>query len=104
MFNLTPMVRNLLLINLGVFLIEYLIRIDFAGIFGLRYVLADSFAPYQFVTYMFVHGSVMHLFGNMFALIIFGNLLERFWGPTRFLIFYMITGIGAGVLYATVDF
>lgn len=104
MFNLTPMVRNLLLINLGVFLIEYLIRIDFAGIFGLRYVLADSFAPYQFVTYMFVHGSFMHLFGNMFALIIFGNLLERFWGPKRFLIFYMITGIGAGVLYATIDF
>ncbi len=98
------MVRNLLLINVGIFLIENMLRMDFANAFGLRYILADSFAPYQFVTYMFVHGNFMHLFGNMFALLIFGNMLERFWGPQRFLIFYMATGIGAGILYAGIDF
>lgn len=104
MFNLTPMVRNLLIANLVVFFLESILHMDFAAIFGLRYIMADSFAPYQFVTYMFVHGSFMHLFGNMFALLIFGNLLERFWGPKRFLFFYMVTGIGAGVLYAAIDY
>lgn len=104
MFNLTPMVKNLLIVNLVVFFLESILKMDFAVTFGLRYILADSFVPYQFITYMFVHGGFMHLFGNMFALIIFGNMLERFWGPKRFLFFYMVTGIGAGLLYATIDY
>lgn len=87
MFNLTPMVKNLLIVNLVVFFLESILKMDFAATFGLRYILADSFAPYQFITYMFVHGGFMHLFGNMFALIIFGNMLERFWGPKKFLFF-----------------
>jgi membrane associated rhomboid family serine protease len=60
--------------------------------------------PHQFVTYMFLHGGWGHLFGNMFGLFIFGPLLEQFWGPKRFLIFYFFTGIGAGLLHSGVSY
>ncbi|MEM7550265.1 MAG: rhomboid family intramembrane serine protease [Bacteroidota bacterium] len=102
--NLTPTVKNLLLINFVVYLMGSFVSIDFVDIFGLRFILAESFAPYQFFSYMFVHGSFFHIFGNMFALLIFGPMLERFWGPQKFLIFYMATGLGAGVLYGVADY
>ena len=59
--------------------------------------------PYQFVTYMFLHGNIGHIFSNMFGLIIFGPMLERIWGARRFLIFYFVTGIGAGLLFSAID-
>jgi membrane associated rhomboid family serine protease len=102
--NLTPVVKNLLMLNFGIFLIGSFVNVDFVNLFGLRFVLSDFFAPYQFFTYMFIHGSFYHILGNMFALFIFGPLLERFWGPQRFLIFYMATGLGAGILYGVADF
>jgi membrane associated rhomboid family serine protease len=52
---------------------------------------------------MFLHGSLGHLFSNMFGLFMFGPLLERMWGPKRFLIFYFVTGVGAGLLFAGID-
>lgn len=102
--NLTPVVKNLLLANVLIFALSGLIRIDLVDIMGLRYALADEFAPHQLITYMFMHGGWGHLFSNMFALFIFGPLLERFWGPKKFFLFYMITGIGAGILYGMVNF
>ncbi len=102
--RLTPVVRNLLIINVVILAFEQILKIDLSHWFGLRYVLADSFKPYQFVTYMFLHGGWFHLISNMFALFIFGPLLEQFWGPKRFLIFYMITGVGAGILWSTIDY
>src|SRR5690606_28901765 len=62
------------------------------------------FAPYQFFTYMFAHGSFMHLFSNMLSLFFLGPLLESFWGSNRFLIFYIVTGIGAAVIYTGIEF
>ncbi|SDK68264.1 Rhomboid family protein [Catalinimonas alkaloidigena] len=109
-FQLTPVVKNLLLINVVLFGFDYLLgdswltRGILANILGLRYLLADTFHIYQFVTYMFVHADFSHLFFNMFGLLIFGPMLERFWGAKRFLIFYMVTGIGAGLLYSGVNF
>jgi membrane associated rhomboid family serine protease len=104
MFNLTPMVKNILLINVVVFLLSSLIEVDMVDILGLRYIHAESFKPYQFFSYMWMHGGFMHLFGNMLAVLVFGPMLERVWGPTRFLAFYLITGIGAGVLYGAINY
>jgi len=102
--RLTPVVKNLLIVNIALLLIPNILSIDLGNLFGLRYILAEQFQPYQFITYMFLHGNFGHLLGNMFALFIFGPMLERFWGAKRFFIFYMVTGVGAGLLYGVVDF
>jgi membrane associated rhomboid family serine protease len=102
--RLTPVVKNLLIVNIALLLLGSVVSIDLGDIFGLRYIFAESFQPYQFITYMFFHGGFGHLLGNMFALFIFGPLLEKFWGSKRFFFFYMATGIGAGLLYGAIDF
>ena len=104
MMRITPMVKNILIINAAIYLIQYLFSLPFADWLGLRVIFAKDFQPYQFVTYMWVHGGFYHLFGNMFAVFIFGPLLEQVWGSKRFLTFYLICGIGAGVLYGAADF
>lgn len=70
----------------------------------LRPFQSDYFMPHQLFTYMFLHGGWGHLFSNMFGLFIFGPLLEQFWGPKKFLIFYLFTGVGAGVLHAGITY
>ena len=102
-FSMLPVVvKNLLIINALFFLstlaFETQLNVDLANILGLHYPLSDDFRPWQLVSYMFMHGNFMHLFFNMFALWMFGNTLENYWGPKRFLIYYMITGIGAGIV------
>ncbi|MCX6244224.1 MAG: rhomboid family intramembrane serine protease [Bacteroidetes bacterium] len=97
---LPPVVKNLLIINGLFFLATFSLNyygIDIEKMFGLYYVASPSFRPYQFVTYMFVHANVAHIFFNLFALWMFGYLLENVWGSKRFLIFYMFTGIGAAI-------
>ncbi len=103
MFSLTPLVRNLLILNVAFFIIDAYI-IPLIPVFALRSLLSPAFLPFQFVTYMFLHGGFGHLFSNMFGLIIFGPMLERIWGPKRFLIFYFVTGIGAGLLFSGIDY
>lgn len=106
-FSLLPLVvKNLLIIN-GLFFLTTLVlqtqvNYDLSDTLGLHYPLSDDFQPWQLVSYMFMHGSFMHLFFNMFALWMFGNTLENHWGPKRFLIYYMITGIGAGIIQIAV--
>lgn len=102
--RLTPIVKNLLIINIGIYLIQSFLNFNFVEFGGLRYIFADSFRPYQFFTHLFIHGGLGHLFGNMFALFIFGPLLERFWGSQRFLVFYLVTGLGAALLYSAINF
>lgn len=102
--NLGPVVRNLLIINVLVFFLGEILRMDFSEIFGLRNFQADSFKPYQAITYMFLHSNLGHLFSNMFGLFMFGSMLERIWGPKRFLFFYFFTGIGAGLLYLGINY
>lgn len=102
-FSLLPLVvKNLLIIN-GLFFLTALVlqtqlNYDLSDKLGLHYPLSDDFQPWQLVSYMFMHGSFMHLFFNMFALWMFGNTLENHWGPKKFLIYYMVTGIGAGII------
>ena len=105
---LPPVVKNLLIINGILFLASYVfgnnMGIDLGNLLGLHYPLSQAFRPWQLVTYMFMHGSFMHVFFNMFALWMFGNTLENLWGSKRFLIYYMITGIGAGIVQIAVTY
>jgi len=108
-FSILPtVVKNLLIIN-GIFFLatitmDYVWHIDLAQYLGLHYIGASDFRPYQFVTYMFMHGSFAHLFFNMFALWMFGNAIENAWGSKRFLIYYMVCGLGAGVVQEIVQY
>ncbi len=103
-FNiLPPLVKNLLIIN-GLFFLATItlssaFNIDLYKLFGLHFPGAMDFRPYQFLTYMFMHGGFTHLFFNMFALWMFGNVLENVWGAKRFLIYYLITGFGAAFIH-----
>lgn len=96
--SIPAVTKNILIISIIAFLATTLIhKIDLVKILGLHYFQASDFRPYQFVTYIFMHGSFMHLFFNMFALFMFGAVLENAWGPKKFLIFYIFTGLGAAL-------
>ncbi|RZL11030.1 MAG: rhomboid family intramembrane serine protease [Hymenobacter sp.] len=101
MFNLTPTVRNLLLANIAVYLLQVNVRLDPSITqLGSLYPLGSPyFRVWQFFTYMFMHGSWSHLFSNMFGLLVFGPMLEQRWGGQRFLAFWLMCGVGAGLLY-----
>ena len=105
MFNLTPMVKNILIINIGIYFITKFVSFPLSALFGVHYIFSDYWYIFQYFTYMWFHSTsgFMHLFGNMFAVLIFGPMLERVWGSKRFLIFYLATGIGAGLLYGVAD-
>ena len=99
MNNLSTTTKNLLLINALVFAATYFLPSwDIAGKLGLHFFMASDFHLYQLVTYMFVHGGFTHIFFNMFALWMFGRVMENVWGPQKFLFYYMICGIGAGIM------
>lgn len=105
MFRLTPVVKNLLIINVVVFLLQTMMgSVNFTGILSLWKVGSDNFAPYQFFTYMFAHGGFGHILFNMLGLVFLGPLLEQFWGPKKFVTFYLVTGIGAGLLYSGIEY
>jgi membrane associated rhomboid family serine protease len=98
---LPPVVKNLLIVNVIFFLATIGLQrsgTDLYELFGLHYFASGNFKVYQFVTYMFMHGSFWHLFFNMFALWMFGNLLENVMSSKRFLTYYMVTGVGAAVI------
>ena len=105
MFNVSPVVRNIIIINVVIFLLQNLA----AGLYITEYISlwdlhSPMFKPYQFFTYMFAHGSFMHILFNMLALASFAPILEHYWGDKKFLIFYIVTGIGAGVIYALINY
>lgn len=107
-FKVLPtVVKNLLIINVLLFLATVTLnrfKIDLTDILGLHFFKASDFRIYQLVTYMFMHGNFEHLFFNMFALWMFGNTLENIWGTKRFLLFYMVCGIGAGLCQELVQY
>jgi len=113
-FQITPTVKNLLFANFGVYVLAIFIQIqmnvDINDFFGLHSYFSDRFQVYQFVTYIFMHAHMQnghiyfaHIFSNMFALFIFGPMLENYWGGKRFLFFYLFTGVGAGLSYWAVN-
>ena len=105
MFNLTPIVKNLLIVNVLMFAVPALILQDhnlFVNLFGLKYLFASSFLPTQLLTYSLIHASWSHLFSNMLGLLVFGPILEMRLGPKRFVIFYFATAVGAGIIYSLI--
>lgn len=104
--GLPPVVLNLIIINALLLAVTFLFKenIDFYQLLGLHYFTSDFFGTWQFVSYMFMHGDFTHLLFNMFALWMFGSILEQVWGPKRFLTYYMITGIGAGIVQLIVAY
>lgn len=98
MNQMPPVTKYLLIINLAVFILSPVTSLDLDGLFGLHFFVAPRFAAYQFVTYMFLHANFTHLLFNMFALWMFGRVMEQVLGPRRFLTLYMVCGIGAGLM------
>ena len=98
-FSTLPTVtKNLVIINLLVWFAT-LVYPSLTTYLGLHFFLAPDFKVHQIITYMFMHSrSFAHVFFNMFAVLMFGRILEEYWGPKRFLIFYMVTGIGAALI------
>lgn len=102
---LPPIVKNILIINLLCFFAKVVaIRfgIDLNSWLGLHFIGSSLFYPWQILTYMFMHGDFSHLFFNMFALWMFGSTIENYWGSKRFLIYYILTGVGAGLTHYAV--
>lgn len=104
MFNLTPTVRLLLFLNLGVFAAQIYFLPGLTEMGSLYPFGSPYLRPWQFLTYMFLHAGWGHIFSNMFGLISFGPLLEQRWGGQRFLTFWLVCGVGAGVLYQGVRY
>lgn len=104
--GMPPVVLNLIIINALFLLVTKLFmdKVNLYDLLGLFYISSESFQSWQFVSYMFMHGDFYHLLFNMFALWMFGAVLENVWGPKRFLTFYMVTGIGAGLVQLLVAF
>jgi membrane associated rhomboid family serine protease len=106
--GLPPVVKNIIMLNVLMILAYYAARsvfgVDLNALLGLYFPKSAAFKPLQIVTHMFMHGGFMHIFFNMYALFIFGPILENVWGPKRFFIFYMVCGLGAAFTYETVIF
>lgn len=107
-FSLLPtIIKNLLIINALFFLatisLKQAIGFDLEEYLALYYFDSPNFKPYQFISYMFMHGGISHIFFNMFALWMFGKALEEVWGPKKFLIYYLVTGVGAAVVHTFIN-
>jgi membrane associated rhomboid family serine protease len=106
LFGMPPIVKNLIFINILMLLAYYTVGsvfdLDLNRTLGLYFPKSEQFKPIQIVTHMFMHGGIWHLFFNMFALYMFGQVLEQVWGPKRFLIYYFVCGLGAALIHESV--
>ena len=107
MNNIPTMTKNLLVVNVLAFIATFVLErsgIDLTRMLGLHFFLASEFHVYQFITYMFLHGGFAHILFNMFALWMFGSVIERVWGPKKFLFYYICCGVGAGFTQELVQY
>ncbi len=103
---LPPVVKNLIIINILLLVITWtaqsVLGYDLTSVLGLYFPKSEMFRPFQILTHMFMHAGIWHLFFNMFALYMFGGILENVWGPKRFFIYYMVCGLGAALVHESV--
>ncbi|MBQ4520944.1 MAG: rhomboid family intramembrane serine protease [Bacteroidaceae bacterium] len=107
MDNMPVVTKNLLIINVLMFVAEPVLGrygVDMSQMFGLHFFLASDFRLWQPFTYMFMHGNLGHIFWNLFAIWMFGRILEQVWGPKRYLFYYMVCGVGAAFCQELVQF
>lgn len=105
-FQQLPMVvKNILIINIVLFVGKFLLsdKIDLDRYLDLFPIGDRYFKPHQFITYMFMHADISHIFLNMLAVYMFGSILESMWGPKRFLNFYLLCGLGAAALQLAIS-
>lgn len=105
--NMPPVTKNIIIINVLFFLgtiVAPKYGINLTEWLGLHFFMASDFKLYQLFTYMFMHGGFEHLFFNMFAVWMFGRILEQVWGPRRVLFYYLLCGVGAGVMQEIVQY
>ena len=101
MNNIPSVTKNLLIINVLLWfggMAMNKLGIDLNGLLGLHFFKASDFRLYQLITYMFMHDGFAHVFFNMFAVWMFGSMMESTWGSRRFLFFYVACGLGAGII------
>ena len=107
MNNIPTMTKNLLVVNVLAFIATFVFErsgVDLTRLLGLHFFLASEFHIYQFITYMFLHGGFTHILFNMFALWMFGSVIERVWGSKKFLFYYICCGVGAGFTQELVQY
>ena len=107
MFRIPPITKNLLIINVLMFLALIVFEgwgIDLNNLLGLHFFLASDFHFYQLLTYMFMHANFTHILFNMFTLWMFGCVVESVWGPRKYLFYYIACGVGAGVIQMMAQF
>ncbi|QSB28085.1 rhomboid family intramembrane serine protease [Flavobacterium sp. CLA17] len=103
MMNMTPVVKQLLIINIIFFIGSQLVPVSYEY-FAMFFPENPSFKAWQPITHMFMHGGILHIAFNMFAMVSFGSALEHFWGPKKFLFFYISCGLGAALLHTGVNY
>ncbi len=105
--NLSLAVTGLIAVNVLLFVITFLLPGNEQRMnewLALYFPMNELFQPWQFATHMFMHGGFAHILFNMFALFMFGTPLERIWGSQRFLVFFFLSGFGAGLIYTAINF
>lgn len=105
--ELPPVVKNILIINVILFAAKELLGmngISLDSYLDLHPIGTPDFKPYQFITYMFMHASLSHIFFNMLGVYMFGSILENIWGAKRFLNFYILCGLGAAALQLGISY
>jgi len=106
--GITPGVKIILIINVVMFGLTYLCKtrfnIDLVNLLGLHAIQSQYWNPIQYITHMFMHGGIQHIFFNMFAVYIFGRVLENVWGTKRFLFYFLLTGFGAALLNGVINY
>lgn len=106
MAPMPPISKNLLYINIGVFIVSWIMetkQVFLSNTLGLFYIDSPFFKPFQIFTYQFMHGDIMHIFMNMFCLYIFGSRLERLWGEKKYLFFYLFCVAGSAFFMFLMD-
>jgi membrane associated rhomboid family serine protease len=103
MMNMTPVVKQLLIINIIFFIGSQLVPVSYEY-FAMFFPENPSFKAWQPITHMFMHGGIMHIAFNMIAMVSFGSALEHFWGGKKFLFFYISCGLGAALLHTAVNY
>ena len=104
MNRMTDAVKHLIIINVVVFAAVYLLKLDFSDSLALYFPKNENFGFWQYLTHMFMHGSIMHLVFNMYGLWAFGTPLEQMWGRNKFIFFYFSAGLGAAAIYTLANY
>ena len=104
MNKLTTGIKHLIIINVILFIVPQLLKLDFTNMLALHFPKNEHFGIWQYITHMFMHGSFPHILFNMYGLWAFGTPLEQMWGKKKFLFFYFSAGLGAGLIYTLVNY